>query len=190
MGIQRSTQKVANKLKKSKALIGRWSSKHNWSKRVAAYDIWMSSSRLNKQVDYEAQLLASDFETLIAVNRAILIRLEETPEDFTPNELLRMSKKLFRRYGDKVAKKRIDSGMAWLALRFSILERDGFTCQYCGQSPLKHGIVLHVDHITPRSKGGDNSRTNLIASCHICNLGKMDVLLSQREEEKLMLGLI
>lgn len=39
--------------------------------------------------------------------------------------------------------------------RFDIFKRDGFTCQYCGKQP--PGVVLHVDHITPVSKGGTNN---------------------------------
>ena len=55
-------------------------------------------------------------------------------------------------------------------LRFEIFKRDSFTCQYCGQkSP---DVVLHVDHINPVSKGGDNDILNLITSCQGCNLGK------------------
>lgn len=54
--------------------------------------------------------------------------------------------------------------------RFEIFKRDSFTCQYCGnKSP---DVVLHIDHIEPVSKGGDNEITNLITSCSGCNLGK------------------
>ncbi|MGI9446309.1 MAG: HNH endonuclease [Pirellulales bacterium] len=31
---------------------------------------------------------------------------------------------------------------------------------------------LHVDHITPRSKGGSNDLDNLQALCRACHLGK------------------
>lgn len=55
-------------------------------------------------------------------------------------------------------------------LRFRILKRDGFSCRYCG----RHGrdVELHVDHVVPRSRGGTNDPTNLVASCAECNLGK------------------
>jgi hypothetical protein len=61
-------------------------------------------------------------------------------------------------------------------IRFEVLKRDKFTCQYCGESAPT--IVLHIDHINPVSKGGDNDLTNLITSCISCNLGKSDKLLS------------
>jgi hypothetical protein len=55
-------------------------------------------------------------------------------------------------------------------LRFEVFKRDSFTCQYCGRkSP---DVVLHVDHITPVSKGGKNTLMNLVTSCYECNLGK------------------
>lgn len=60
--------------------------------------------------------------------------------------------------------------------RFEVFKRDSFTCQYCGaKSP---EVVLHVDHINPVSKGGDNEIINLITSCEPCNLGKSNHLLN------------
>lgn len=56
--------------------------------------------------------------------------------------------------------------------RFQVLKRDGFTCQYCGANG--EGVVLHVDHIHPRSKGGGDELDNLITACIACNLGKTD----------------
>lgn len=55
-------------------------------------------------------------------------------------------------------------------LRFSIFERDLFTCQYCGKTPPK--VVLHIDHIIPVVAGGTNDPENLRTSCSDCNLGK------------------
>jgi hypothetical protein len=72
----------------------------------------------------------------------------------------------------------------WLRLRFLVLNRDNFSCRYCGRTALD-GSKMVVDHINPKAKGGDDSISNLITSCEECNLGKADVLLSQRQEEKL-----
>jgi len=55
-------------------------------------------------------------------------------------------------------------------LRFEIFKRDGFACQYCGSTPPE--VVLHVDHIHPVAKGGDNDCSNLITACSSCNHGK------------------
>lgn len=61
-------------------------------------------------------------------------------------------------------------------VRFEVFKRDSFKCQYCGSSA--PDVILHVDHIDPISKGGDNSIINLITSCDDCNFGKSDIRLS------------
>lgn len=59
------------------------------------------------------------------------------------------------------------------SLRYDILKRDGFKCVICG-STSEDGIKLHVDHITPVSKGGKTVPENLRTLCDSCNLGKSD----------------
>jgi transposase len=62
-----------------------------------------------------------------------------------------------------------------LSLRYKVLCRDHFRCVICGRSPAKdHSIELHIDHIIPWSKGGQNVEENLRALCLDCNLGKGD----------------
>ena len=56
------------------------------------------------------------------------------------------------------------------SLRWAVLERDAFTCRYCGRSAPQ--VVLHVDHVKPRSAGGEDSFENLVTACQDCNLGK------------------
>lgn len=45
-------------------------------------------------------------------------------------------------------------------------------CRYCGQRIPKRRSSL--DHIRPRSKGGDNSTRNLVLACKRCNRRKDD----------------
>jgi len=47
----------------------------------------------------------------------------------------------------------------------NILIRDGFKCAYCGAG----GGNLTIDHIIPRSRGGDSSFENCVACCRACN---------------------
>lgn len=64
-----------------------------------------------------------------------------------------------------------------LRLRFRVMKRDNFTCCACGASPaLQLGLVLHVDHIEPWSRGGKTIEKNLQTLCERCNLGKSNVL--------------
>jgi hypothetical protein len=60
-----------------------------------------------------------------------------------------------------------------LSMRFRVLARDGFRCQYCGGTP-QDGYVLHVDHKVPVSRGGPTEMENLVTACHLCNSGKSD----------------
>lgn len=61
-------------------------------------------------------------------------------------------------------------------IRFEVLKRDKFTCQYCGR--MSPDVILEVDHIKPVSKGGTNDIMNLITSCRECNSGKSNIELS------------
>lgn len=63
-------------------------------------------------------------------------------------------------------------------LRFRVMSRDNFTCQYCGRSaPF---VSLVVDHIHPVARGGTNDINNLTTACYDCNSGKSDKLLKKR----------
>jgi hypothetical protein len=60
-----------------------------------------------------------------------------------------------------------------LALRYYVLRRDSFRCVTCGASPaITAGVVLHIDHIHPWSRGGATVADNLRTLCQPCNLGK------------------
>jgi 5-methylcytosine-specific restriction endonuclease McrA len=59
--------------------------------------------------------------------------------------------------------------------RANILLRDDETCQYCG----KRSRDLTLDHIIPRSRGGQSTWENLVASCRFCNGKKGNRLLKE-----------
>lgn len=61
--------------------------------------------------------------------------------------------------------------------RRAIYERDGGKCGYCGKtiSFKRHTI----DHIQPRTRGGNNNNQNLITSCMACNQRKGNKTLSE-----------
>jgi 5-methylcytosine-specific restriction endonuclease McrA len=56
----------------------------------------------------------------------------------------------------------------------AIYRRDGNKCQYCSSTK-----NLTIDHIIPKSKGGDNSWENMCLSCSTCNTKKGDKFLEQ-----------
>lgn len=66
-----------------------------------------------------------------------------------------------------------------LRLRFKVLQRDRFTCCACGASPVgRVGTVLHVDHVTPWSAGGETIIENLQTLCEGCNQGKSNLIVA------------
>lgn len=53
-----------------------------------------------------------------------------------------------------------------------LLARDRYVCAYCAQR--FRFDQLDMEHIVPRSKGGENSWMNLVAACKACNNRKAD----------------
>lgn len=56
--------------------------------------------------------------------------------------------------------------------RRSILLRDGFRCQYCGNQ--LGSSELTFDHVVPRAMGGRTEWTNILTACVGCNKLKRD----------------
>lgn len=52
--------------------------------------------------------------------------------------------------------------------RKAVLARDAWTCQYCGSR--RSGLT--VDHVIPRSRGGNSAWENIVAACAPCNRRK------------------
>lgn len=56
--------------------------------------------------------------------------------------------------------------------RRNIFRRDRFTCQYCGRQP--KADELTIDHVLPRSQGGQSTWDNCVLACVECNHRKAD----------------
>src|SRR6266542_6765738 len=50
--------------------------------------------------------------------------------------------------------------------RRAVFARDGWTCQYCGRA------AENVDHVIPKSRGGEHAWENVVAACRRCNSRK------------------
>ncbi|WP_415623399.1 HNH endonuclease, partial [Mycobacterium simiae] len=57
--------------------------------------------------------------------------------------------------------------------RAALMHRDRFCCAYCGAK------ADTVDHVVPRSRGGEHSWENCVACCSTCNHRKGDKLLTE-----------
>jgi 5-methylcytosine-specific restriction endonuclease McrA len=54
--------------------------------------------------------------------------------------------------------------------RRNVLARDDHRCQYCGRR--LPPSQLSIDHVTPKSRGGPSTWTNVVAACTPCNTRK------------------
>lgn len=57
--------------------------------------------------------------------------------------------------------------------RRAVFARDGGRCQYC------FGPAESIDHVVPRSRGGEHVWENVVAACRACNTHKRDRLLPE-----------
>ncbi|OWA36301.1 hypothetical protein B9G55_09265 [Saccharibacillus sp. O16] len=63
------------------------------------------------------------------------------------------------------------------SFRRYILERDQYTCHFCGE----YGDT--IDHLLPRAKGGHTTPINCVCACMLCNQNKADRDLDEFMEE-------
>jgi len=59
--------------------------------------------------------------------------------------------------------------------RRALFARDGWRCVYCGDGTSR----LTLDHVVPRSRGGESVWENVVTACGPCNLRKGDRLLEE-----------
>lgn len=97
------------------------------------------------------------------------------PNKGAAKKLKRASRK--KRKLRKVARKPGDEfyiSEEWRQLRYRVLKNNEGKCMACGRSYKEHGVVIHVDHIKPRSKYPSLQLVyeNLQLLCEDCNIGK------------------
>jgi 5-methylcytosine-specific restriction endonuclease McrA len=119
-------------------------------------------------------LLNQTYEPLgtVSVARAVVMTFRNTVfvEEWDGDRVLHSARDEFRVPSVirrcayiNVRRRREQSGMK----RLRIYMRDKFRCQYCGEK--KSVDELTLDHILPRSRGGDNSPLNIVTACLKCN---------------------
>ena len=60
--------------------------------------------------------------------------------------------------------------MSYACNRKNVIWRDKNICQYCGNRFIFSELTM--DHVIPKSRGGDRSWTNIVACCKKCNNNK------------------
>jgi 5-methylcytosine-specific restriction endonuclease McrA len=48
-----------------------------------------------------------------------------------------------------------------------LIERDGPSCVWCGRRPWRRDLTL--EHVVPRSRGGQTTAENAVVACRPCN---------------------
>ena len=69
----------------------------------------------------------------------------------------------------------------------NILKRDHYRCQYCGldgSTSFENYLVMTVDFVIPRARGGKKEPRNLVTACRPCNLIKGRRVFKTFEEAK------
>lgn len=110
--------------------------------------------------------------SLVSVRRAVVLLLREKAE------LLEATQQLLYSANRAIPEPLVIRLVHYVRLphrrvpptRAAVMLRDTFTCQYCADKPGKE--LLTVDHVVPRSRGGDHSWTNLVTACKACNQQK------------------
>lgn len=111
--------------------------------------------------------------SVISVKRAIVLLLKEKAELLEATEARLRAERISIPVPlviRMVYYVRIPRYMALPLSRRTVLARDQYTCQYCGDAPGRADLTL--DHVVPRSRGGATEWDNVVAACRPCNQRK------------------
>ena len=124
-------------------------------------------------------LLNASFEPLrvISWKRAVLLVLQEKAE------VLEEDEEPLRSASSELRMPKVIRLLRFVKVPFratvpltkrSLLARDNHRCAYC-----KRHNASTIDHVIPRSRGGEHRWENVVAACSRCNSDKDDRLLSE-----------
>jgi 5-methylcytosine-specific restriction endonuclease McrA len=113
---------------------------------------------------------------VVSARRAVVLVLKEKAEVVVTNGLIFRSERLELEAPSVVRLRRFVKvpfrARAPLTRR-AVFARDGWACQYCGKS------AENLDHVIPRSRGGEHIWENVVAACRRCNAKKENHLLTE-----------
>lgn len=123
-------------------------------------------------------MLNASYEALgtVAARRAVVLVLAGKADCLHPSELILHAERVevavpsvvrLRTFVHVPFRRRV------AVSRRAVMARDGHRCQYCGAR------ADSIDHVTPRSKGGEHTWDNVVAACRPCNVRKRDRLLHE-----------
>ncbi len=114
---------------------------------------------------HDEQWEVLDFESWVGVSRErTRVAGAQEPYVCTPRHRILVPRVIRLVSYDKVPRREVKFS------RRNILARDEHRCQYCGKRlPTSQ---LSLDHVTPKSRGGKSTWTNVVTACNPCNTRK------------------
>lgn len=115
-------------------------------------------------------------EVLVSLEeKGVIVKIGETTRSGTAYkvcipEQIEASREMMKKATSKNAVSDVDEKIDYYNIRenrISLYERDGYTCYKCGKLLTRWDATL--DHILPVSRGGKNTKDNLITCCLLCN---------------------
>ena len=163
------------------------------------WDIMYSSKKLTYPISNEnIKYLVDNFVTFYPIYESYL-RIASNQEIIIDSQIVKLKKWLIQQIdlefsnSEETENIKSDFSTAELlriartkikvmpAIRWQVFQRDNWKCVACGRNS-ENGIILHIDHIIPRSKGGQDHIDNYQTLCETCNIGK-----SNKDETNLRL---
>jgi 5-methylcytosine-specific restriction endonuclease McrA len=128
-----------------------------------------------KRAMNQVLVLNATYEPLnvVSVRRAVILLLKEKAEVVEAAEALLRSERMALPVPlviRLVYYVRIPRRFSLPLSRRTVLARDHYICQYCGSQPGK--AHLTIDHVLPRSRGGETEWENVVTACGPCNRHK------------------
>lgn len=123
----------------------------------ALVKVWNDTARVVDPTDYQLYSW-EDWSELRADGAEDVIR--------TANMTLRIPEVIVLTRYNRLPKRKV------AFTRRNLFRRDNFTCQYCGNQ--QRGDQLTIDHVLPRSRGGQSTWSNCVLACSDCNSRKAD----------------
>ncbi len=116
-------------------------------------------------------VLNATFEPLgvVAARRAVVLVIKEKAEILESNGVVFHSEHVTIPAPSVVKLRafiRVPPRARTALTRRAVFARDNWACQYCGNA------AENVDHVVPKSKGGEHSWENVVAACRRCNQRK------------------
>ena len=134
--------------------------------------------------DYQVLLNYRNNKTIVKKRKTLNKMSQDTgswewkpqPQDIPPIKTLSKKDKIKAKRRSKGSKpdKEFYLSREWRSVRYAVLEKFKGACLLCGRTYRDHGVVIHVDHIKPKSKYPELAldANNLQLLCEDCNLGK------------------